>query len=117
MGYDGHRITPGYAATPTTLASLQPELTNGLWSFAPSPDLDSPAYAAVQKILGTQNPDPYSCQVYDHVNLIALSIAKSGQNDRNRHPRRDPPDVSQGNGQEVQLGDRGDAASRLRGKR
>ncbi len=77
--YDGHRITPGYAATPTVLSSLQPELTNGLWSFAPSPDLDSPAYAAVQKILGTQNPDPYSCQVYDHVNLIALAVAKSGQ--------------------------------------
>jgi len=78
-GYDGHRITPGYAATPTTLSSLQPELTNGLWSFAPSPDLDSPAYAAVQKILGTQTPDPYSCQVYDHMNLIALAVAKSGQ--------------------------------------
>jgi branched-chain amino acid transport system substrate-binding protein len=78
-GYDGHRITPGYAATPTALSSLQPELTNGLWSFAPSPDLDSPAYAAVQKILGTDTPDPYSCQVFDHLNMIALSVAKSGQ--------------------------------------
>jgi branched-chain amino acid transport system substrate-binding protein len=78
-GYDGHRMTAGYAATPTALSSLQPELTAGLWSYAPSPDLDSPAYAAVQKILGTQNPDPYSCQVFDHINMIALSIAKSGQ--------------------------------------
>jgi ABC-type branched-subunit amino acid transport system substrate-binding protein len=78
-GYDGHRITQGYAATPTVLSSLQPDLTNGLWSYAPSPDLDSPAYAAVQKILGVQTPDPYSCQVYDHINMIALSVAKSGQ--------------------------------------
>jgi ABC-type branched-subunit amino acid transport system substrate-binding protein len=78
-GYEGHRITPAYAATPTVLSSLQPELTDGLWTFAPSPDLDSPPYAEVQKILGTPNPDPYSCQVYDHVNLIALAIAKSGQ--------------------------------------
>jgi ABC-type branched-subunit amino acid transport system substrate-binding protein len=79
LGYDGHRFTPAYAATPATLSSLQPDLTNGLWDYAPSPDLDSPAYAAVQKILGTQNPDPYSCQVFDHMNLIALAVAKSGQ--------------------------------------
>jgi ABC-type branched-subunit amino acid transport system substrate-binding protein len=79
LGYDGHRFTPGYAATPAVLSSLQPDLTNGLWAYAPSPDLDSPAYAAVQKILGTQTPDPYSCQVFDHMNLIALAVAKSGQ--------------------------------------
>jgi branched-chain amino acid transport system substrate-binding protein len=78
-GYDGHRMTPAYAATPTTLSSLQPDLTTGLWTFGPSPDPDSPAFAAVQKILATQNPDPYSCQVYDHLSLIALAVAKSGQ--------------------------------------
>jgi branched-chain amino acid transport system substrate-binding protein len=72
-------MAPAYAATPTVLSSLQPDLTAGLWTFAPSPDLDSPAYAAVQKMLGTQSPDPYSCQVYDHVSLIALAVAKSGQ--------------------------------------
>ena len=99
-GYDGHRITPAYAATSTVLTSLQPDLTNGLWSFAPSPDLDSPAYATVQKILGAQNPDPYSCQVFDHVNMIALAVAKSGQttgvaiHDAIR-------EVSQGDGQAV----------------
>jgi ABC-type branched-subunit amino acid transport system substrate-binding protein len=99
-GYDGHRITPAYAATPTVLSSLQPDLTGGLWTFAPSPDLDSPAYAEVQKILATQNPDPYSCQVFDHINMIALAIDKSGQasgqaiHDAIRQ-------VSQGDGQKV----------------
>jgi ABC-type branched-subunit amino acid transport system substrate-binding protein len=78
-GYDGHRMTQGYAATPTVLSSLQPALTEGLWSYAPSPDLDSPAYAAVKKLLGTETPDPYSAQVYDHTNMIALAVAKSGQ--------------------------------------
>jgi branched-chain amino acid transport system substrate-binding protein len=78
-GYDGHRMTPGYAATPSVLSSLQPALTEGLWSYAPSPDLDSPAFAAVKKLLATDNPDPYSAQVYDHVNMIALAVAKSGQ--------------------------------------
>jgi branched-chain amino acid transport system substrate-binding protein len=78
-GFDGRRITLGYAATPTMLSSLQPALTEGLWSYSPSPDIDSPAYAAVKKLLGTDSPDPYSCQVYDHVNLIALAVAKSGE--------------------------------------
>ncbi|HEY5301881.1 MAG TPA: ABC transporter substrate-binding protein [Acetobacteraceae bacterium] len=78
-GYDGHRLTYGYAATPKALASLPPAVTTGLWSFDPSPDLGSPAYAAVRKILGADDPDPYSCQVYDHMNLIALSVAKAGQ--------------------------------------
>jgi len=78
-GYEGHRMTQGYAATPTVLSSLQPALTEGLWSYSPSPDLDSPAYAAVKKLLGNDNPDPYSSQVYDHTNMIALAVAKSGQ--------------------------------------
>jgi branched-chain amino acid transport system substrate-binding protein len=100
LGYDGHRMTPGYAATPSVLSSLQPDLTDGLWAYSPSPDLDSPAYAAVQKILGTDTPDPYSCQVFDHVNMIALSVAKSGEatgvaiHDTIRA-------ISQGNGQPV----------------
>ncbi|HET6183654.1 MAG TPA: ABC transporter substrate-binding protein [Acetobacteraceae bacterium] len=77
-GYDGHRMTYGYAATPKVISSLPPAVTDGLWFFSPSPDLGSPAYAAVQKILGTTDPDPYSCQVYDHVNLIALAVGKAG---------------------------------------
>lgn len=77
-GYEGHRMTYGYAATPKVIGSLPHAVTNGLWSFDPSPDLGSPAYAAVQKILGTKTPDPYSCQVYDHVNLIALAVGKAG---------------------------------------
>ncbi len=77
-GYEGKRLTFGYAATPKLLAILPAAVTNGLWSFSPSPDLDSPAYAVVQKILGAE-PDPYSCQVYDHMNLIALAAAKAGE--------------------------------------
>jgi branched-chain amino acid transport system substrate-binding protein len=53
-------------------------VTNGLLSYSPSPDIASPAYARVQQILGTKNPDPYSCQIYDHVSLAALAIGKAG---------------------------------------
>ncbi len=99
-GYNGHRLTYGYAATPTLLSSLPATVTSGLWSFSPSPDLGSPAYAVVRKILATNDPDPYSCQVYDHMNLIALSVAKSGQSSGEAiHDA--VREVSQGSGQAV----------------
>jgi branched-chain amino acid transport system substrate-binding protein len=64
------------SATPPT-PSLPAEVVEGLVSFAPSPDLGSPAYARVKAILGAE-PDPYSCQVHDHISLIALAIGQGG---------------------------------------
>ncbi|MDA8051338.1 MAG: ABC transporter substrate-binding protein [Rhodospirillales bacterium] len=77
-GFNGKRFTFAYAATDAVLKALPAGVTNGLWSFAPSPDVTSPAYKAVQAILGISDPDPYSCQIYDHVALVALAIAKAG---------------------------------------
>ena len=77
QGFEGKKLTPGYAANAKLLAALPREVTEGLMSYAPSPDPDSPAYARVKQILGAE-PDPYSCQAYDHVSLVALSLAKAG---------------------------------------
>jgi branched-chain amino acid transport system substrate-binding protein len=77
-GFEGKRFTFAYAATNAVLKALPAGVTNGLFSFAPSPDVGSPAYRAVQAILGVNDPDPYSCQIYDHVSLVALAIAKAG---------------------------------------
>lgn len=76
-GYDGKKFTFGYAANDKMLAALPAEVTEGLVAFSPSPDVDSPAYKRVQQILGTQDPDTYSCQAYDHVNMVALSVARA----------------------------------------
>jgi len=76
-GYDGKRYTLGYAANDALLAALPTEVTDGLISYAPSPDLDGLAYKNVQSVIGP-NPDPYSCQTFDHINLALLSIAKAG---------------------------------------
>lgn len=76
-GYEGKKYTFGYAATPKLLENVPAEVVEGLIGFSPSPDLGSPAYARVKQILGA-DPDPYSAQVYDHISLIALSIAKAG---------------------------------------
>ena len=77
QGFDGKKLTFGYAANAKLLDALPADVTEGLLSFAPSPDLGSPAYARVKQILAAE-PDPYSCQVYDHVSLVALSLAKAG---------------------------------------
>ena len=77
-GFDGRKLTLGYAANAKLLDALPPDVTEGLMSYAPSPDPGSPAYARVKAILGVE-PDPYSCQVYDHVSLVALSIAAAGK--------------------------------------
>jgi branched-chain amino acid transport system substrate-binding protein len=73
-GYDGRKFTFGYAANAKLIASVPANVSQGLVSFAPSPDIGSPAYAAVKAILGHE-PDPYSAQVYDHVSLAALALA------------------------------------------
>ncbi len=76
-GYDGRRYTLGYAANDKLIAALPAEVTEGLVSYAPSPDLDSPAFKQVQTVIGA-NPDPYSCQTFDHISMTLLAIAKAG---------------------------------------
>lgn len=76
-GYEGKKFTYGYAANAKLLASVPANVTEGLVSFAPSPDVGSTAYAAVKAILGHE-PDTYSCQVYDQTSLAVLALAKAG---------------------------------------
>ena len=75
-GYDGKKYTLGYAANAKLLDSLPADVVEGLVSYAPTPDIGSPAYARVKQILDA-DPDPYAAQIYDHISLIALSIARA----------------------------------------
>ena len=76
-GFEGKKYTLAYAANPKVLASLPPEVTQGLVTMAPSPDVDSPAFKQVAAVVGA-DPDPYSCQAHDHIALAALAAAKAG---------------------------------------
>lgn len=78
LGYEGRKHTMAYAANGKLLEALPAEVTQGLTSLAPSPDVDSPVYKKVIGILGTNDPDPYSCQTYDHITMALLAIAKAG---------------------------------------
>src|SRR5258707_419762 len=53
----------------------QPEVVEGVYTFAPSPAEGGSAYEKVKAAVGSTNPDPYTCQVYDHTNLVLMAIA------------------------------------------
>ncbi len=75
-GYEGKKYTLAYAANDKLVASLPPEVTEGLVHYAPSPDLGSPGFAAV-KVAIAGEPDPYSCQTHDHISLAVLAMARA----------------------------------------
>jgi branched-chain amino acid transport system substrate-binding protein len=77
-GWMGGKVAPAYAVNQRLLDSLPADVTNGTVTWAPSPDLESPAFKRLQTLLGTSDPDPYSCQTNDHAALAALAIAKAG---------------------------------------
>ncbi|MCC7283748.1 MAG: ABC transporter substrate-binding protein [Acetobacteraceae bacterium] len=77
-GFTGGKVAAAYAVNAKLLESLPAEVTNGTLTWAPSPAVASPAFKRLQALLGTQDPDPYSCQTNDHAALAILAIAKAG---------------------------------------
>ncbi|UOM32713.1 ABC transporter substrate-binding protein [Acuticoccus sp. I52.16.1] len=77
-GYEGKLIGPAYAVNQTVLDALPADVLEGIFTWEPAPAIDSPAYAAVQEILGVESVDPYSAQCYDHANLAILAMAAGG---------------------------------------
>jgi branched-chain amino acid transport system substrate-binding protein len=55
----------------------QNEVVEGVYTFAPSPAEGGSAYEKVKAAVGSSNPDPYTCQVYDHINLVLMAIANA----------------------------------------
>ena len=53
----------------------QNEVVEGVYTFAPSSAEGSTAYDKVKAAVGSANPDPYTCQVYDHINMVLMAMA------------------------------------------
>jgi branched-chain amino acid transport system substrate-binding protein len=99
-GFDGRRFTFAYAANQNTFQSLPNEVTNGLITFQPSPDVDSSAFRRLQTRFGNVEVDPYSAQTHDHAALAILAAARAGDAAGTAirdHVRR----ISQGEGEKV----------------
>ncbi len=77
-GFKGKIIGFGYSINQKLLDQIgQPEVVEGVYTYSPSPAEGSSTYEKLKAAVGVASPDPYTCQVYDHVNLVLLAIANA----------------------------------------
>ena len=77
-GYKGKIIGLAYSINQKLVDQIgQPEVVEGIYTFAPSPAEGSDAYERAKKMSGLEKPDPYTCQVYDHANMVLMAIAQA----------------------------------------
>jgi branched-chain amino acid transport system substrate-binding protein len=77
-GYKGKIIGFGYSINQKLIDQIgQPEVVEGVYTYSPSPAEGSTAFERVKKATGLANPDPYTCQVYDHANLVLMAMAEA----------------------------------------
>jgi branched-chain amino acid transport system substrate-binding protein len=77
-GFEGRRFTPAYAVNQTTFQTLPNQVTNGVMTWQPSPDVNSGAFRRLQTRFGNVEVDPYSAQTHDHATLAILAAAQAG---------------------------------------
>lgn len=99
-GFRGKLLAFAYSVNQQMISSLPNEVTEGIHTLAPSPALGSRAFERVRRLVGSDNPDPYTCQVYDHVNLVLMAMA-AGRDATGQAIRDNVRRVSQGGGERV----------------
>jgi len=99
-GFAGNRVAQAYAVNQKFLDGLPQEVTEGIYTIAPSPAIGSNAYKRLTKVLGSADLDPYSCQCHDQASLVILAIAKAGEA-TGTAIKDNIRKISQGPGQEV----------------
>jgi branched-chain amino acid transport system substrate-binding protein len=100
-GYKGKVFGMAYAVNAKLVESVgQNDIVEGVFTQAPSPAEGSTAHQRLKSALQLADPDPYTCQVYDHTNLVLLAIAqaKAASGEAIRGAMRQ---VSQGGGTRV----------------
>jgi branched-chain amino acid transport system substrate-binding protein len=76
--YRGKLLGFAYAVNRQLVEALPADVSEGIYTLSPSAAEGSGGYGRVAKLLGVDAPDTYACQVYDHLNLIALAMAAGG---------------------------------------
>jgi len=75
-GYKGKIIGQAYAINQKLIEQVgQNEIVEGVYTYAPSVAEGSGALEKVKKLSGLATPDPYTSQVYDHVNMVLMAMA------------------------------------------
>lgn len=78
-GFAGKVVSTGFGVNQQLLDAVAANVVEGVYTTAPSPEIDSPAYKRLGQLLGSPTFDTYSCQVYDQVNLCLLAAAYAKQ--------------------------------------
>ena len=101
-GYNGMRLTLAYAVNQKFLDSNPHELSEGIYTIAPSPNIDSNAYKRLTAAVGIADLDPYSCQTHDHASLVTLAIAQAKGDATGTAIKDSVRKISQGSGTKVE---------------
>ena len=77
-GFKGNILGFAYSLNQKLVDQIgQPEVVEGIYTFAPSTADGSTALERVKKLSGLASPDPYTSQVYDHTNLVLMAMAQA----------------------------------------
>jgi branched-chain amino acid transport system substrate-binding protein len=100
-GFKGRIVGPGYSINQRLVDAVgQPEATEGAYGMLPSPQEGSAGWKKVAELTKQASPDPFSCQIYDHVNLALMAMAQ-GKDAAGGAIREHIRAVSQGGGEAV----------------
>ncbi|TQI65287.1 amino acid/amide ABC transporter substrate-binding protein (HAAT family) [Bosea sp. AK1] len=75
----GMKVAYGFAFNQTVVDGVPPEVSEGVVAISPSAVVGSKAFEKVAKLTGMAVPTPYAAQIYDHINILALTLAASKQ--------------------------------------
>ena len=79
-GYKGRIFGMAYSINAKLIESVgQNEIVEGVYAQAPSTAEGASGHARLKAMIKVDDPDPYTCQIYDHINLILMAIAQAKQ--------------------------------------
>ncbi|CAH1651819.1 Amino acid/amide ABC transporter substrate-binding protein (HAAT family) [Hyphomicrobiales bacterium] len=98
--YKGKLLGFGYAVNKQLVDALPPDVSEGIITLSPSAAEGTNGYKRVATLLGIDTPDTYSCQIYDHINLVSLAMA-AGKGTTGAVIKDNVRKIAQGGGQKV----------------
>lgn len=99
-GFSGKIVGFAYSVNQKLIDAMPKEAVEGVYTLAPSPSEGSTAHEKLIKLIGNDHPDTYTCQIYDHINLILMAIA-AAKDTTGEAIRDNIRKVSQGGGKAV----------------
>jgi len=78
-GFEGKRIGFSFGINQKLIEAVPAEVGEGAYSLVPSAAVGATAYKRLLTKMKVEALDSYSCQVYDHVNMVALALASTAK--------------------------------------